>query len=88
MDDFKRISLGVGRVKSDLMCICVCDNELMLCKRVERGFQKTLQKSCSIDLEAKCHDLASKRISSKNRKKNILIVHKNMFLFVIRFPCI
>ena len=43
MDDFKRASLGVGRVKSDLMCICVCDNELMLCKRVEQEFQKTLQ---------------------------------------------
>ena len=43
MDEFKRASLGVGRVKSDLMCICVCDNELMLCKRVEQEFQKTLQ---------------------------------------------
>ena len=43
MDDFKRASLGVGRVKSDLMCICVCDNELMLGKRVEQEFQKTLQ---------------------------------------------
>ena len=43
MDDFKRASLGVGIVISDLMCICVCDNELMLCKRVEQEFQKTLQ---------------------------------------------
>ena len=43
MDDFKRISLGVGRVKSGLRCICVCDNELMLCKRVKKEFQKTLQ---------------------------------------------
>ena len=43
MDEFKRASLGVGRVKSDLKCICVCDNELMRCKRVELEFQKTLQ---------------------------------------------
>ena len=43
MDDFKRASLGIGRVKSDLMCICVCDNKLMPRKRVKQEFQKTLQ---------------------------------------------
>ena len=43
MDDFKRVSLGVGRVKSDLMCNCMYDNKLMQRKRLKQEFQKTLQ---------------------------------------------